>query len=124
MTTPMSPASFFPLAVLENLRMPFQGNELVWKTIGFIGMAAFFTRFFIQWLYSEKHGESRTPVIFWWQSLLGAVLMLAYSLHRRDIVFVLGYVLTVVPYTRNLVLIYRKKRELARGFGVAPTPTP
>ena len=29
-----------------------------------------------------------------------------------------------VAITRNLVLIYRKKRELARGFGVSPNPTP
>jgi lipid-A-disaccharide synthase-like uncharacterized protein len=117
----MSPDSFLALTTLKSLHMPFQGNELLWKIIGFTGMAAFFTRFFIQWLYSEKHAESRVPVIFWWQSLLGAMLMLLYSLRQRDEVYILGYLFTVIPYTRNLVLIYRRKRELARGFAVSPT---
>jgi lipid-A-disaccharide synthase-like uncharacterized protein len=91
--------------------MPFQHNYWLWKTIGFAGMAAFFTRFFVQWLYSEKQGESKVPTIFWWQSLIGAVLMLAYSLRQQDSVYIMGYILTVIPYTRNLILVYRKKRR-------------
>ena len=91
--------------------MPFQNNYWLWKTIGFAGMAAFFTRFFVQWLYSEKHKESKVPTIFWWQSLIGAVLMLAYSLRQQDSVYIMGYILTVIPYTRNLILVYRKKRK-------------
>lgn len=91
--------------------MPFADNYWLWKTIGFAGMAAFFTRFIVQWLYSEKKGESKVPTIFWWQSLIGAVLMLAYSLRQQDSVYILGYILTVIPYSRNLMLVYRKKRR-------------
>jgi lipid-A-disaccharide synthase-like uncharacterized protein len=91
--------------------MPFQHNYWLWKCIGFAGMAAFFTRFFVQWLYSEKHGESKVPTIFWWQSLVGAMLMLAYSLRQQDSVYIMGYILTVIPYTRNLILVYRKKKK-------------
>ena len=96
------------------LRMPFQENYVLWKIIGFTGMTLFFTRFFVQWLYSEKHKESKIPTIFWWQSLLGSVFMLAYSLRQQDSVYIFGYMFTVIPYTRNLILIYRKPRKDAK----------
>ncbi|HEX2973441.1 MAG TPA: lipid-A-disaccharide synthase N-terminal domain-containing protein [Tepidisphaeraceae bacterium] len=104
-------------ALLSGYHMPFEDNYLIWKTIGYVGMAMFFGRFLIQWLYSEKHGESKVPITFWWQSLIGTVLMLLYSLRQHDPVYILGYVFNVVPYSRNLVLIYRKRREEeSRGF--------
>ena len=93
--------------------MPFQDNYWLWKGVGYLGMALFFSRFFVQWLYSEKHKESKVPVIFWWQSLAGAFLMLMYSLRQQDSVYILGYLFTVIPYSRNLVLVYRKRREEA-----------
>lgn len=100
------------LLVIE-FRMPFQENYWLWKGIGFLGMTAFFTRFLVQWLYSEKHKESKIPEIFWWQSLFGAALMLLYSLRQQDSVYIIGYLFTVIPYSRNLVLMYRKKRLAA-----------
>ena len=90
--------------------MPFQQNYLLWKVIGFAGIGTFGTRFLVQWLYSEKHKESRVPTIFWWQSLIGTMLCLAYFLRQQDSVGVAGYLLNVIPYSRNLVLVYRKKR--------------
>jgi len=103
--------------------MPFQDNYLLWKVIGFAGIGTFGTRFVVQWLYSEKHKESRVPVIFWWQSLFGTILCLAYFLRQQDSVGVAGYLLNVIPYSRNLILVYRKRREEAagvQGFPVAP----
>jgi lipid-A-disaccharide synthase-like uncharacterized protein len=103
--------------------MPFQENYWLWKCIGFAGIGTFGTRFLIQWLYSEKHGESKVPVIFWWQSLLGTMLCLAYFLRQQDSVGIAGYVLNVIPYSRNLVLVYRKRRiereAVAPAFPVA-----
>src|SRR5436190_23720219 len=94
-------------------RMPFQHNYWLWKAIGFAGIGTFGTRFLVQWLYSEKHKESKIPPIFWWQSLAGSLLCLAYFTRQQDSVGVAGYLLNVIPYTRNLVLVYRKKREAA-----------
>lgn len=91
--------------------MPFQHNYWLWKFVGFAGIATFGTRFVVQWLYSEKHKESRVPTIFWWQSLVGTVLCLAYFLRQQDSVGIAGYLLNVIPYSRNLVLVYRKKRQ-------------
>src|SRR5437763_875716 len=102
--------------------MPFQNHYLLWKMIGFSGIGVFGTRFIVQWIYSEKRGESRVPVIFWWQSLIGTFLCLAYFLRQQDSVGVAGYLLNFIPYTRNLVLVYRKRRQdRAGGFGVATT---
>jgi type I restriction enzyme R subunit len=38
--------------------------------------------------------------------------------HLKDVVGIAGYVLNVIPYSRNLILVYRKRREerVARGF--------
>ena len=103
-------ASTSTLPTSPNGFMPFQDNYLLWKCIGFAGIGTFGTRFVVQWLYSEKHGESKVPVIFWWQSLVGTFLCLAYFLRQQDSVGVAGYLLNVIPYTRNLVLVYRKRR--------------
>jgi lipid-A-disaccharide synthase-like uncharacterized protein len=100
-TLPLDPDGF----------MPFQEHYWLWKCIGFAGIGTFGTRFLVQWIYSERHGESRIPVIFWWQSLLGTLLCLAYFLRQQDSVGVAGYLLNVIPYTRNLVLVYRKRRR-------------
>jgi lipid-A-disaccharide synthase-like uncharacterized protein len=93
------------------LRMPFQDHYWLWKSIGGLGLATFSARFMVQWIYSEYHKESRVPTAFWWLSLVGSLLCLAYALRQQDSIFILGYLFNVIPYTRNLILIYRKKRE-------------
>jgi lipid-A-disaccharide synthase-like uncharacterized protein len=92
-------------------RMPFQDNYWLWKAIGFAGIGTFGTRFIVQWIHSERHKESRIPVIFWWQSLIGTILCLLYFLRQEDSVGIAGYVLNIIPYSRNLVLVYRKRRQ-------------
>jgi lipid-A-disaccharide synthase-like uncharacterized protein len=79
-----------------------------WLLLGFLGQAAFSARFLVQWLASERRRDSVVPVAFWWLSLAGGTLLLAYALHRRDPVFVLGQGAGLVVYLRNLVLIRRR----------------
>jgi lipid-A-disaccharide synthase-like uncharacterized protein len=100
--------------------MPFQQNYLLWKVIGFAGLGTFQMRWIVQWLYSEKHKESRVPVAFWWLSLVGSLLCLSYFLRQQDSVGVAGYCVSALPYTRNLMLVYRKRR-LERGVGNSAT---
>ncbi|CAH0292606.1 hypothetical protein SRABI118_04123 [Massilia sp. Bi118] len=76
-----------------------------WLLVGFGGQALFIGRFVIQWLASERRGRSVIPVAFWYLSILGALVLLAYALHRRDPVFVAGQGLGVAIYLRNLHLI-------------------
>lgn len=84
-----------------------------WVAVGLIGQACFFMRFFVQWIASEKKGESVIPVHFWYFSILGSLILLAYAIHREDPVFILGQSLGSVIYVRNLVLINNNKNKRA-----------
>lgn len=77
--------------------------------LGLVAQGLFFGRFFIQWIASERKGESTVPVAFWFFSILGGGLLLLYAIHQRDIVFILGQAGGLVIYARNLMLIYQKK---------------
>lgn len=82
------------------------GTELAWVIFGFSAQLMFTARFLIQWIASERARSSVMPVAFWYFSLVGGVMLLAYALYRRDPVFVLGQSLGVVIYSRNLRLIH------------------
>jgi lipid-A-disaccharide synthase-like uncharacterized protein len=86
-------------------------EDLLWLLIGFGGQALFMGRFVIQWLVSERQRRSVIPVSFWYFSILGALVLLVYAVHRRDPVFVAGQVLGVAIYVRNLFLIRTERAE-------------
>lgn len=80
----------------------------LWKAIGWLGNLIFFARFFVQWHATEKHKRVVVPVVFWWLSLIGSLLLLAYALfYKRDSVFIFAYAFTWIPYIRNLVIHHR-----------------
>ena len=83
----------------------------IWLAVGFVGQAMFFSRFLVQWIASERRGESVVPLAFWWLSLAGGALLLAYAVYRRDPVFILGQAFGFVVYTRNLFLIRKSRRS-------------
>jgi lipid-A-disaccharide synthase-like uncharacterized protein len=76
----------------------------VWYAIGFLGQITFGSRFFVQWIASERARRVIIPKTFWYLSLLGGAALFAYALHRRDPVFAVGQGLGLVVYARNLVL--------------------
>ena len=86
-----------------------------WVIIGFIGQAFFGARFIIQWIVSEKRGESTIPLAFWYCSIGGSIVLLTYAIHREDPVFIVGQSLGSIIYIRNLILIDKKKKALAGG---------
>lgn len=79
-----------------------------WIMLGLFAQLLFFLRFFVQWVVSEKKGESTIPESFWYFSIAGSLLLLIYSIYRKDIVFILGQSVGSLIYTRNLILIHRK----------------
>ena len=83
--------------------------ELFFLCIGFLGQALFASRFIIQWIYSEKKGESHIPIIFWYLSIFGGIVLLMYAIFRKDPVIILGQTFGIFIYLRNLILIYKKK---------------
>jgi lipid-A-disaccharide synthase-like uncharacterized protein len=91
--------------------LPKTFSEWAWKLIGLGGGAVFGGRFFLQWIHSERHGEVKIPTSFWWLSVLGTLMTAAFCIHQRQWILLLSNGPQLVPYSRNLVLIYRKKRE-------------
>lgn len=84
--------------------------DKLWITIGFIAQFLFFLRFLIQWIVSEKKGESVIPIQFWYLSLAGGIMLLMYAVWRRDPVFILGQCLGSIVYVRNLLLISKRQQ--------------
>jgi len=82
-----------------------------WIAVGFIGQVMFFGRFLVQWVAAERRGESIVPVSFWYLSIAGGLVLLAYAVHRGDPVFMAGQAIGSVVYVRNLMLIRRKRRR-------------
>ncbi len=83
----------------------------LWLIVGLLGQLLFSMRFFVQWLASERQKKSIIPISFWYFSIGGSFLLLAYAIKRQDPVFILGQSMGFVIYIRNLVLIGREKRE-------------
>jgi lipid-A-disaccharide synthase-like uncharacterized protein len=86
----------------------------IWLAIGFVAQGLFASRFFVQWIASEKAKSSVVPVSFWYLSLVGSLMLLGYAIHKRDPVFILGQSTGFLIYVRNLFLI--------RGSQAGPRP--
>ena len=82
-------------------------TEKIWVAIGFFGQGLFFMRWVVQWLASERSAESKMPVAFWYMSLIGGLITLAYAIYRKDPVFIAGQSVGAIVYVRNLMLIHR-----------------
>jgi len=80
-------------------------TETIWLAIGFLGQGLFFGRWIVQWLASERSAKSKVPVSFWYLSLVGGMITLAYAIYRRDPVFIAGQSIGAIVYVRNLMLI-------------------
>ena len=81
--------------------------DTIWIIIGFLGQGIFFMRWVVQWIASERHAESRVPTAFWYMSMIGGLITLAYAIYRQDPVFIAGQSIGSIVYVRNLMLIHR-----------------
>jgi lipid-A-disaccharide synthase-like uncharacterized protein len=91
-------------------------RSMSWLLIGFAGQAIFTARFLVQWVESERRRDSVVPVAFWWLSLLGGGLLLAYACSRSDPVIVAGQSLGVFVYVRNLMLVKKNRRRTEKAW--------
>src|SRR6202158_5330374 len=79
-----------------------------WVILGIVAQLMFTGRFLVQWIASEKEGRSVIPIAFWFFSIAGGLMLLAYAIYRRDPVFILGQAFGVFVYVRNLYLIMKE----------------
>lgn len=92
-------------------------TEHVWLGFGLLGQAFFSARFLVQWIASERRKQSVVPVHFWYFSVGGGLMLLAYAIYRQDPVFILGQGAGLVVYARNLYFIRRAPGPLAGQSG-------
>ncbi|HEY1838026.1 MAG: lipid-A-disaccharide synthase N-terminal domain-containing protein [Rhizomicrobium sp.] len=93
-------------------------RDHIWLLIGLFAQGLFASRFLVQWFKSEAEGRSVIPLAFWYFSILGGALSLAYAIYIESAPYIIGQSSGLVVYSRNLWLIFRERRELARS--VAP----
>ena len=82
-----------------------------WLMVGFLGQALFGSRFLVQWISTERQKRSVVPIYFWYLSIGGAAVLLCYSIHIQDPVFIVGQSLGFIIYGRNLHFIRKQQQE-------------
>jgi lipid-A-disaccharide synthase-like uncharacterized protein len=85
-----------------------------WKLLGYLGVAAFAGRWFVQLFASHRAGQPRFPRLFWYMSLVGSLLLLSYFTfsNKQDSVGVLSNLFPCGIALYNLYLDERHRRRL------------
>jgi len=100
----------------ELLNFSFFGfNVLItpWKLIGFLGVFTFSARWFVQMWASKAKGQPVVPTLFWYMSIVGSLLCLAYFVWgKNDSVGILAYLFPTGVSFYNLYLHRRNKRQV------------
>ena len=97
-----------PQNILDYVYDVFVATFDFWLAFGIVAQLVFTGRFLVQWVASERAGRSVVPVAFWVLSMVGGMMTLVYGIQRREPVIIMGQVLAVFIYVRNLMLIFRK----------------
>lgn len=84
--------------------------DKIWLGIGMFGQLMFTGRWFVQWIATERARRSIVPATFWYFSLVGGLLVLAYGFYRADPVIIIGQ-FGVFIYARNIYFLLRSKAE-------------
>lgn len=82
--------------------------------IGFLAQFAFFLRFAVQYIASEKAKRSVTPPLFWKLSLAGNALLFFYSTAQLNFPVSLVQSLNAILSWRNLNLLQQSNRQPSR----------
>ncbi|MCX7306504.1 MAG: lipid-A-disaccharide synthase N-terminal domain-containing protein [Afipia sp.] len=80
-----------------------------WLAFGLIAQLLFTARFLVQWISSERAGNSVVPMAFWFFSMGGGLMTLVYGIAKREPVIILGQSLATLIYIRNIMLIIKNR---------------
>jgi lipid-A-disaccharide synthase-like uncharacterized protein len=78
-----------------------------WLAFGLVAQLLFTARFLVQWISSERAGQSVVPMAFWFFSMAGGLMTLVYGIAKREPVIILGQAFATVIYVRNIMLIIK-----------------
>ena len=94
-----------------------------WKVVGYIGLALFTGRWLVQLYASRVEGRPTVPRVFWYMSVAGSLLHLAYfTFGKNDSVGVLSNLFPMLIAIYNLYLDLRSPRPAERPpYGKMPS---
>ncbi len=74
--------------------------------LGVVSQITFTFRYIYQWMSSEISKKSHLPLGFWRISIIGAILIIIYSVFRKDPVLFFSHIAGIFMYSRNMYFIY------------------
>ena len=84
-----------------------------WKLVGYLGVALFAGRWFVQLIASRRRGKPVLPRLFWYMSVSGSLLLLAYFVFgKNDSVGILSNLFPLFIAAYNLWLDIRHRATL------------
>ena len=90
-----------------------------WKAVGYAGTLLFTSRWLVQVYYTRKYKRVVMPLAFWWLSVCGSLLLLAYFvIGKNDSVGILSNFFPVFVSTYNLAVHLRHRRNSVTGDSV------
>jgi lipid-A-disaccharide synthase-like uncharacterized protein len=95
-----------------------------WIIFGISAGVIFYSRFYVQWVVSERKRKSVVPDAFWYQSIVGSLMLMVWSFRDQSPLGALSQSLNVVPYSRNVVHIWREKGRLTRTWHIILNTAP
>jgi len=85
-----------------------------WLAFGLIAQLLFTARFVVQWISSERAGQSVVPMAFWFFSIAGGMMTLVYGIAKREPVIIIGQAAATVIYVRNIMLIVKNRGKASK----------
>ena len=87
-----------------------------WKMVGFAGTLLFTSRWFVQLYYTRKYKRVVMPLAFWWLSVCGSLLLLAYfTMGKNDSVGIISNFFPVFVSVYNLIVHLRHRKNSITG---------
>src|SRR3982074_1329874 len=80
-----------------------------WLAFGLIAQLLFTARFLVQWISSERAGQSVVPKASWFFSMGGGLMTLVYGIAKREPVIIVGQSMATFVYMRNIMLIVKHR---------------
>jgi lipid-A-disaccharide synthase-like uncharacterized protein len=78
-----------------------------WLAFGLCAQLLFTARFLVQWISSERAGQSVVPMAFWFFSMGGGLMTLVYGV-------IIGQSLATIIYIRNIMLIVKNRGSASK----------
>jgi lipid-A-disaccharide synthase-like uncharacterized protein len=105
----------------QHILTALQNFELTpWKVVGFLGMVLFTSRWFVQLYYTRKLKRVVMPLAFWWLSVFGSALLLAYFvIGKNDSVGIISNFFPVFVSVYNLIVHLRHRKHSITGDATA-----